>query len=186
MPSPEDVEADVALEVNVGMINHCFTLHLGRVMWVTLSHLAPEKRGMRWEGVLAVPQSSPQSHVCTLETHLKAEHELAALVEALEEKGGECIKLPLSGGHPRLFLGILPCFTLTSSGQITSLKLRRSSGSEKLMSHVLGRFSSLMSRFGQQGEGEKTGKRKEVGLDMCQQNLQGLLLDLRCSLCAVL
>lgn len=42
-PSPEDVEADVALEVNVGMINHCFTLHLGRVMWVTLSHLAPEK-----------------------------------------------------------------------------------------------------------------------------------------------
>lgn len=43
MPSPEDVEADVALEVNVRMINHCFTLHLGRVMWVTLSHLAPEK-----------------------------------------------------------------------------------------------------------------------------------------------
>lgn len=24
------------------MINHCLTLHLGRVMWVTLSHLKTE------------------------------------------------------------------------------------------------------------------------------------------------
>lgn len=47
VPSPEDVEADVALEVNVGMINHCLTLHLGGVMWVTLSHLAPEKEKCR-------------------------------------------------------------------------------------------------------------------------------------------
>lgn len=100
MPSPEDVEADVALEVNVGMINHCFTLHLGRVMWVTLSHLAPEKREMRWEGVLAMPQSSPQSHLCTLETHLKAEHKLAALVEALEEEGGRMHKDPALRGPP--------------------------------------------------------------------------------------
>lgn len=38
----EDVEADVALEVNIGMINHCLTLHLGRVVWVTLSHLKTE------------------------------------------------------------------------------------------------------------------------------------------------
>jgi hypothetical protein len=43
VPSPEDVEADVAFEVNVGMINHCLTLHLGWVVWVTLAHLAPEK-----------------------------------------------------------------------------------------------------------------------------------------------
>lgn len=42
-PSPEDVEADVALEVNVGVIDHRFTLHLGGVMWVTLAHLAPRK-----------------------------------------------------------------------------------------------------------------------------------------------
>lgn len=70
-------------------------------------------------------------------------------------------------------------FTLTSSGQITSLKLRRSSGSEKLMSQVLGRFSSLMSGFGQQREGEKTGERKAVGLGRCQQNSQ-VLLDLLC------
>lgn len=49
MPSPEDVEADVALEVNVGMINHCLTLHLGGVMRITLSHLAPEKeKGDGW------------------------------------------------------------------------------------------------------------------------------------------
>ena len=40
-PSPEDVEADVALEVNVGVINHRLTLHLGGVMRVTLAHLAP-------------------------------------------------------------------------------------------------------------------------------------------------
>lgn len=42
-PSPEDVEADVALEVNVWVIDHCFTLHLGGVMWVTLAHLAPKR-----------------------------------------------------------------------------------------------------------------------------------------------
>lgn len=80
-----------------------------------------------------------------------------------------------------------PChayFTLTSSGQITSLKLRRSSGSEKLMSQVLGRFSSLMSRFGQQREGEKTGERKAVGLSRCQQNSE-VLLDLQSWLCCV-
>ena len=41
VPSPEDVEADVALEVNVGVINHRLTLHLGGVMRVTLAHLAP-------------------------------------------------------------------------------------------------------------------------------------------------
>lgn len=73
-----------------------------------------------------------------------------------------------------------PChasFTLTSSGQITSLKLRRSSGSEKLMSQVLGRFSSLMSGlFGQQREGEETGERKAVGLGRCQNSQ--VLLDL--------
>lgn len=144
------------------------------------------KRDMRWEGVLAVPQSSPQSYLCTLETYLKAEYKLATFVEALEEEGGEYMKTLLLWGHPGLFLGILPCLTLTSSGQITSLKLRRSSGSEKLMSHVLGRFSSLMSKFGQQGEGEKTGKRKEVNLGVCQQNPQGLHLDLKSSLCGVL
>lgn len=43
MPSPENVEADVALEVNVGVINHRLTLHLGGVMRVTLAHLAPGK-----------------------------------------------------------------------------------------------------------------------------------------------
>lgn len=49
VPSPEDVEADVALEVNVGMINHCLTLHLGGIMRITLSHLAPEKeKGDGW------------------------------------------------------------------------------------------------------------------------------------------
>lgn len=42
-PSPEDVEADVALEVNVGVIDHCLTLHLGGVVRVTLAHLAPGK-----------------------------------------------------------------------------------------------------------------------------------------------
>lgn len=42
-PSPEDVEADVALEVNVGVIDHRLTLHLGGVMRVTLAHLAPGK-----------------------------------------------------------------------------------------------------------------------------------------------
>ena len=41
VPSPEDVEADVALEVNAGVINHRLTLHLGGVMRVTLAHLAP-------------------------------------------------------------------------------------------------------------------------------------------------
>jgi hypothetical protein len=34
-------------------------------------------------------QSSPQSYLCTLETHLKAEYKLATFVEALEEEGGE-------------------------------------------------------------------------------------------------
>ena len=43
VPSPEDVEADVALQVKIGMINHCLTQNLGWVVWVTLSHLAPEK-----------------------------------------------------------------------------------------------------------------------------------------------
>lgn len=38
-PSPENVEADVALEVNVGVIDHRLTLHLGGVMRVTLAHL---------------------------------------------------------------------------------------------------------------------------------------------------
>lgn len=42
-PSPEDVEADIALEVNVGVIDHRLTLHLGGVMWVTLAHLAPRR-----------------------------------------------------------------------------------------------------------------------------------------------
>lgn len=81
-----------------------------------------------------------------------------------------------------------PChahLTLTSSGQITSLKLRRSSGSEKLMSQVLGRFSSLMSRFGQQTEGEKTGERKEVGLGRCQQILKSSWTrELCCVVCS--
>lgn len=99
MPSPEDVEADVALEVNVGMIYHCFTLHLGRVMWVTLSHLAPEKERRR-EGVLAVPQSSPQSYLCPLETHLKAEYKLATFVEALEEEGKRVYEDPTLMGPP--------------------------------------------------------------------------------------
>lgn len=54
VPSPEDVEADVALEVNVGMINHCLTLHLGGVMWVTLSHLAPEKEKCRFFGLCII------------------------------------------------------------------------------------------------------------------------------------
>lgn len=40
----EDVEADVALEVNVGMINHCLTLHLGGIMRITLSHLKTEHK----------------------------------------------------------------------------------------------------------------------------------------------
>lgn len=44
MPSPEDVEADVALEVNVGMIDHRLTLHLGGVMRVTLAHLKTEHK----------------------------------------------------------------------------------------------------------------------------------------------
>lgn len=60
-PSPEDVEADVALEVNVGMIDHRLTLHLGGVMRVTLAHLAPGKEG-RWTGAqqcLAGPQPLP-------------------------------------------------------------------------------------------------------------------------------
>lgn len=43
-PSPENVEADVALEVNVGVIDHRLTLHLGGVMRVTLAHLAPGKK----------------------------------------------------------------------------------------------------------------------------------------------
>lgn len=47
MPSPENVEADVALEVNVGVIDHRLTLHLGGVMRVTLAHLAPGREG-RW------------------------------------------------------------------------------------------------------------------------------------------
>lgn len=38
----EDGEADAVLEVNVGMINHCFRLHLVRVVWVILSHLNVE------------------------------------------------------------------------------------------------------------------------------------------------
>jgi hypothetical protein len=52
---------------------------------------------------------------------------------------------------------------LTSSGQITSLKFRRSSGSEKLMSHVLGKFSSFMSGFAQQERGQREGKGPEIG-----------------------
>lgn len=60
-PSPEDVEADVALEVDVGMIDHRLTLHLGGVVRVTLAHLAPGREG-RWRGAqqgLAGPQLLP-------------------------------------------------------------------------------------------------------------------------------
>lgn len=60
MPSPEDVEADVALEVNVGVINHRLTLYLGGVMWVTLAHLAPrkDKRGGEVPGMVSAAASS--------------------------------------------------------------------------------------------------------------------------------
>lgn len=51
----------------------------------------------------------------------------------------------------------------TSSGQITSLKLRRSSGSEKLMSHVLGRFSSFMSGSHRR-DGRQGGERAQVSV----------------------
>lgn len=68
-------------------------------------------------------------------------------------------------GHPWSAPGNSAICTLTSSGQMTSLKLRRSSGSEKLISHVLGRFSSFMSGFGQQRVGvrKREGKREREG-----------------------
>lgn len=90
-PSPEDVEADVALEVNVGVIDHRFTLHLGGVVRVTLAHLAPGRE----RGSGQVPQqclaaasavaSSTQgaTPACLPGTHLKTEHKLPALVKAL-------------------------------------------------------------------------------------------------------
>lgn len=66
-PSPEDVEADVALEVNVGMIDHRLTLHLGGVMRITLAHLAPGKEG-RW---LGAPAASGWASAVASSAHLK-------------------------------------------------------------------------------------------------------------------
>lgn len=46
MSPPEDVEADVALQVDVGVIDHGLALHLGGVVGVALAHL--RGGGDRW------------------------------------------------------------------------------------------------------------------------------------------
>lgn len=58
------------------------------------------------------------------------------------------------------------CFcsqSLTSSGQITNLKLRRSSWSEKSISHVFGKFSSLISGRGKKQKKLSIRREKEDG-----------------------
>lgn len=97
-PSPEDVETDVALEVNVRVINHCLTLHLGGVMWITLSHLAPEKKGNergRCFGYASAAATSPPSHLGPPGTHLKTEHKLPTLVEALGKGAKKELRPPI-------------------------------------------------------------------------------------------
>ena len=42
--SPEDVQTNIAFQVNVGMIDHGFTLHFWRIMWVPLANLETEHK----------------------------------------------------------------------------------------------------------------------------------------------
>lgn len=147
---PQDVKANVSFQVNVWMVYHCITFHFWRFMWVALTNFEAEHKStasvetLKTRTQVVIPNKRTTRILnCTIVTDVAFSNHTIVCHNVIRQ----CCKLRFRPNDH------WPCWdqspnnnrSLTSSGEMISLKFKRSSGSGKSTWHVFGKLSSLMS-----------------------------------------